>query len=67
MPKLTFKSQNHLIESDPPQEIRELALKGFIDATPKDHFNVIDMGYSGRCEWQKWDDASFFGAKFIVR
>ena len=32
MPKLTFKSQNHLIESDPPQEIRELALKGFIDA-----------------------------------
>ena len=42
-------------------------LKGFIDATPKDHFNVIDMGYSGQGEWQKWDDASFFGAKFIVR
>ena len=36
-------------------------LKGFIDAVPKDHFNVIDMGYSGNGEWHKWDDGSFFG------
>jgi hypothetical protein len=40
-------------------------LKGFVDAVPRDHFNVIDMGYSGNGEWRKWDDASFFGAKFV--
>lgn len=40
-------------------------LKGFIDAVPKDHFNIIDMGYSGNGEWQKWNDSSFFGAKFV--
>lgn len=32
MPKLSFKIQNYHIERDPPQEIRELALSGFIDA-----------------------------------
>ena len=32
MPKLTFKIQKHIIERNPPEEIRELALKGFIDA-----------------------------------
>ena len=31
-------------------------LKGFIDAVPEDHFNIIDMGYSGNGEWQKWND-----------
>ena len=40
-------------------------IKGFIDATPKDHFNVIDMGYSGQGEWKKWNQSSFFGAKFV--
>jgi hypothetical protein len=28
-------------------------LKGFIDAVPEHHFNVIDMGYSGSGEWHK--------------
>jgi hypothetical protein len=28
-------------------------------------FNVIDMGYSGNGEWQKWNDSSFFDAKFV--
>ena len=28
-------------------------LKGFIDAVPDNHFNVIDMGYSGSGEWHK--------------
>jgi hypothetical protein len=40
-------------------------LKGFVDAVPKDKFNVIDMGYSGIGEWQKWNDSSFFDAQFI--
>ena len=32
MPKLTFKTRNHRLDRDPPQDICELALKGFIDA-----------------------------------
>lgn len=32
MPKLTFKTQVHRIAREPPQEVSELALKGFIDA-----------------------------------
>merc|ERR1719253_619459 len=40
-------------------------LKGFIEATPKDKFVVIDMSKNGEGEWQKWHNASYWGAKFI--
>ena len=40
-------------------------LKGFVDAVPAGRFNVIDMGYSGQGEWQKFNDSSFFGAEFV--
>ena len=32
MPKLTFKTQRHRLDRNPPQDICELILKGFIDA-----------------------------------
>ena len=32
MPKLTFKTQTHRIDREPPQEVPALVLKGFIDA-----------------------------------
>jgi alpha-N-acetylglucosaminidase len=41
------------------------ALKGFIDAVPKDHFVIIDMSYTGLGEWAKFNNASFFGAPFV--
>lgn len=37
-------------------------LKGFVDSAPPGSFIVIDMGYSSDGEWQKWNNASFFGA-----
>jgi Alpha-N-acetylglucosaminidase (NAGLU) tim-barrel domain/Alpha-N-acetylglucosaminidase (NAGLU) N-terminal domain len=37
-------------------------LKGFVDSAPAGKFIVIDMGYSPSGEWQKWNNASFFGA-----
>jgi hypothetical protein len=37
-------------------------LKGFVDSAPPGRFMVIDMGYSPDGEWQKWNNASFFGA-----
>jgi hypothetical protein len=37
-------------------------LKGFIDSAPLGRFMVIDMAYSADGEWQKWNNASFFGA-----
>lgn len=39
--------------------------QGFIDAVPEDHFNVVDMGYSGSGEWHKWNDSSFFETKYV--
>ena len=38
---------------------------GFVAAVPKGKFVVIDMSVDGTGEWQKWNDASFFGAPFI--
>jgi len=40
-------------------------LKGFVDATPPGKFVVIDMSTNGEGEWRKWDNASFFGARYI--
>jgi len=40
-------------------------LKGFVDATPKDKFVVIDMSTNGEGEWQKWNHAAYWGAPFI--
>ena len=40
-------------------------VKGFIDATPKDKFVVIDMSVNGAGEWKQWHSAAFWGAKFI--
>lgn len=37
-------------------------LKGFVDSAPHGKFIVIDMEYSPAGEWQKWGNASFFGA-----
>lgn len=41
------------------------AVKGFVDAVPKDRFVVLDMSYSGLGEWTKFNNASFFEAPFI--
>ena len=38
-------------------------VKGFVDSAPG-RLIVIDMGYTDG-EWQKWNNASFFGAPFI--
>jgi hypothetical protein len=38
---------------------------GFVAAVPKGKFVVIDMSVDGTGEWQKWNEASFFGAPFI--
>ena len=38
---------------------------GFVAAVPAGKFVVIDMSVDGTGEWQKWGDASFFGAPFI--
>jgi len=40
-------------------------VKGFVDSAPHGKFVVIDMEYSPDGEWQKWANASFFGAPFI--
>jgi len=40
-------------------------VKGFVDSAPHGKFVVIDMGYTPDGEWQKWGNASFFGAPFI--
>ena len=37
-------------------------VKGFVDSAPRGKFIVIDMEYSPDGEWQKWGNASFFGA-----
>ena len=37
-------------------------VKGFVDSVPHGKFIVIDMAYSPSGEWQKWGNASFFGA-----
>ena len=42
-----------------------LGLKGFVDAAPPGHFVVIDMSFQGMGEWQKFQNASFYGAPFI--
>jgi hypothetical protein len=38
---------------------------GFVAAVPQGKFVIIDMSVDGTGEWQKWDNASFFGAPFI--
>ena len=40
-------------------------IKGFVDAVPKDRFVVIDMSQNGEGELHKWNDAAFFGSRFI--
>jgi len=40
-------------------------VKGFVDSVPEGKFIVIDMAYDLDGEWQKWKNASFFGAPFI--
>ena len=42
-----------------------LGLRAFIDATPDDKFVIIDMSVDGEGEWHKWNNASYWGAKFI--
>jgi alpha-N-acetylglucosaminidase len=41
------------------------SLKSFVDAAPAGKFNVIDMSVNGKGEWRKWDNASFWGARFV--
>lgn len=41
------------------------ALRGFIDAVPKDHFVILDMSYSGPGEWTKFNESSYWGTPFI--
>ncbi|CAJ1949486.1 unnamed protein product [Cylindrotheca closterium] len=41
------------------------AVKGFVDAVPKDRFVILDMSYSGLGEWTKFNNASFFEAPFV--
>lgn len=41
------------------------ALRGFVDAVPAGRFVIVDMAPAGQGEWQKWNNASFFGAPFI--
>mmetsp|Transcript_27947 Transcript_27947/g.76894 ORF Transcript_27947/g.76894 Transcript_27947/m.76894 type:complete len:310 (-) Transcript_27947:88-1017(-) len=41
------------------------ALKGFIDSVPLGKFVIMDMAWPGPGEWQKWNNASFFGAPFV--
>lgn len=41
-------------------------LKGFVDSAPLGKFIVVDMGYSPEGEWQKWQNASFFGAVSLL-
>jgi alpha-N-acetylglucosaminidase len=48
---------------DKPEQAE--ALKGFIDAVPKDQFVIIDMAYTGLGEWQKWGNASYYGTPFV--
>ena len=40
-------------------------LKGFVEATPPGKFVVIDMSTNGEGEWRKWNNASFFGGRYI--
>lgn len=40
-------------------------LKGFIDATPKGKFSIIDMSTNGEGEWLKWNNSAFWGTKFV--
>ena len=40
-------------------------IKAFVDSVPKDKFVVVDMSVNGEGEFHKWNDAAFFGAKFI--
>ena len=40
-------------------------LKGFVDAAPPGAFSIVDMTAGGDGEWKMWDNAAFFGAKFI--
>jgi hypothetical protein len=46
-------------------QVQGLSFKGFVDAVPKGKFVVIDMSVDGSGEWQKWGNASYFGAPFI--
>ena len=32
-------------------------INGFVEATPKGKFNVIDMSVNGAGEWAKWNDS----------
>ncbi|KAL3940807.1 MAG: hypothetical protein SGBAC_004723 [Bacillariaceae sp.] len=41
------------------------AVKGFVDAVPKDRLVILDMSYSGLGEWTKFNNASFFDAPFV--
>ena len=47
------------------KEQQAQALKGFIDAAPKDHFVILDMSYTGPGEYTKFNNSSFFGTPFI--
>ena len=41
------------------------SLRGFVEATPSGKFVVIDMSVNGEGEWEKWRNASYWGAKYI--
>lgn len=41
------------------------SFRGFVDSVPPGKFVVIDMSVDGSGEWQKWNNASFFGAPYI--
>eukprot|EP00980_Cylindrotheca_fusiformis_P012012 scaffold2844_cov123-Cylindrotheca_fusiformis.AAC.5 len=47
------------------QPDQEEALKGIIDAVPKEHFVIMDMSNTGLGEWTKFNNASFWGAPFV--
>jgi len=41
------------------------SLRGFVEATPEGKFVVIDMSVHGEGEWEKWRNASYWGARYI--
>ena len=41
------------------------SFRGFVDSVPAGRFVVVDMSVDGSGEWQKWGNASFFGAPYV--
>jgi len=40
-------------------------VKGFVDSVPRGKFVVIDMSVDGSGEWKQFNNAAFFGSRFV--